>query len=54
MSSQESVADILNKLSPEAKELVARVHQLEKENLHLKTSTLLTTKIIEAVKELAK
>ncbi|WP_269857981.1 hypothetical protein [Streptomyces sp. RPT161] len=54
MNAQETAKEILNSLSPEARILAKRVLELEREFLHVKNPTLLTPKIIEAVKELAK
>ena len=41
-------------VSPEARKLVAKVWQLEREHLHVKNPTLLTDEIVRAAKELAK
>ncbi len=54
VNAQETAKEILNSLSPEARILAKRVLELEREFLHVKNPTLLTPKIIEAVKELAK
>ncbi|RIH61294.1 hypothetical protein D3C59_11355 [Streptomyces sp. SHP22-7] len=54
MSTEETAEDILNALSQDGKRLAQRVLQLERENLHVKNPTLLTGKIVEAAKELAK
>lgn len=54
MSSQGTAADILDGLSPDARKLAMRVHQLEKEFLHVKNPTRLTDEIVKAAKELAK
>jgi hypothetical protein len=54
MEATESLKDIMEGLAPEARKLVARVWQLERENLHVKNPTLLTDEIVRAAKELAK
>ncbi|MFD5753965.1 hypothetical protein [Streptomyces mirabilis] len=54
MGTTESLKEIMDDLSPEARKLVAKVWQLEREHLHVKTPTLLTDEIVRAVKELAK
>lgn len=54
MSTPETLEDIFSSLSPEARKLVAKVWQLEREHLHVKNPTLLTDEIVKAAKELAK
>ncbi|MFF8590863.1 hypothetical protein ACF061_05385 [Streptomyces sp. NPDC015220] len=54
MGTTESLKDIMDELSPEARKLVAKVWQLEREHLHVKSPTLLTDEIVRAAKELAK
>ncbi|MGW0660093.1 hypothetical protein [Streptodolium elevatio] len=49
-----STKDILDRLSPQARELTQRVLQLEREHLHVKNPSLLPSKIVEAAKELAR
>jgi len=54
MNAQETAKEILNGLSPEARELAKRVLELEREYLHVQNPTRLTGQIIDAAKELAK
>jgi hypothetical protein len=54
VTTQQTPAEILNELSPEAKRLAQRVWQLERQYLHVKNPTLLTDEIVRAAKELAK
>ncbi|MFF5336862.1 hypothetical protein [Streptomyces sp. NPDC013181] len=54
MGTTESLTDIMDGLTPEARKLVAKVWQLERENLHVKNPTLLADDIVRAAKELAK
>ncbi|MDT0270877.1 hypothetical protein RM844_31870 [Streptomyces sp. DSM 44915] len=54
MNAQETAKEILENLSPEARILAKRVLTLEREYLHVKNPTLLTSKIMDAAKELAK
>jgi hypothetical protein len=54
LSDKKTAQDALNQLSPEGMKLAKRVVDLERENLHIKNSTLLVPKIVEMVKELTK
>ncbi|GGV99969.1 hypothetical protein [Streptomyces narbonensis] len=54
MNDHQTAQDILNELSPEGMKLAKRVLELERENLHIKSPTILVSKVVEAAKELAK
>ncbi|WP_435059402.1 hypothetical protein [Streptomyces sp. bgisy060] len=54
MSDRKTAQDILNALSPEGMKLAKRVLELEREHLHIKSPTMLVTKIVDTTKELTK
>ncbi|MFC8721922.1 hypothetical protein [Kitasatospora sp. NPDC057198] len=54
MSDQQTAREILDALSPEARKLVGRVFELERQYLHVKNPSMLTDEIVRAAKELAK
>jgi hypothetical protein len=48
------VRDVLNELPREAKILVQKVIDLETENIHIRETTKVVPKIVDAVRELTK
>ncbi|WP_125490161.1 hypothetical protein [Streptomyces sp. WAC 04229] len=49
-----TVRDVLNELPREAKVLVQKVIDLETENIHIRETTKVVPKIVDAVRELTK
>jgi hypothetical protein len=51
LSDQKTAQNILDGLSPDAKNLAKRVLELEREFLHIKNPTMIVTKIVDAAKD---
>lgn len=49
-----TVRDVLNELPQEARTLVRKVIDLETENIHIRETTKVVPKIVDAVRELTK
>jgi hypothetical protein len=54
VSDKKTAQDALNQLSPQGVKLAKRVMELERENLHIRSSTTVVTEIVAAVKGLIK
>ncbi|WP_405598405.1 MULTISPECIES: hypothetical protein [unclassified Streptomyces] len=54
MSEKKTAQEVLNQLSPEGVKLAKRVIELERENLHIRSSATVVNEIVAAVKGLIK
>jgi hypothetical protein len=54
VNDKQTAQDALSQLSPEGVKLAKRVMELERENLHIRSSTTVVTEIVAVVKGLIK
>jgi hypothetical protein len=54
VSEKKTAQDVLSQLSPEGVKLARRVIELERENLHIRSSTTVVNEIVAVVKGLIK